>query len=367
METQSPFLQVDRVERALRLEVARLRRIPGAKLDQENILAERYKVSRQTLRQALERLKEENLIRSTRGSGTFVVPNTEIQTEVYYFTVESFHPFVQVAGQVLEKMLKRLGYSFHPVISDDPLLELDRIQRRPEALGIFLLGGVHKRSAVEAIVKQSELPVVSIGFLDEPYLVTPICDMVTFDIMALVYKAVEHLVQQGHQKIAMLHWPYESVWNREMLRCYQESLQILGITPDPRWVVDLPSDALTDINQDWMDRASKQINDWFEQGNAPTAMLHISTSEARMHDLLHMVFRGHFQTNAVIPLTSWEVLQMMYTGIRDATAVVYKFEELIQQAINLLLRQKTEKLPPIRETMGRVYLCQRQMGLWSEK
>lgn len=50
------------------------RLVDGARLPNERLLAEQYGVSRVTVRRALARLRDEHLIQSVQGAGTFVTP-----------------------------------------------------------------------------------------------------------------------------------------------------------------------------------------------------------------------------------------------------------------------------------------------------
>jgi GntR family transcriptional regulator len=60
------------ITEALRLQIQRNELKPGENFPSERELAERYAVSRMTVRQALRHLRQENLIYHERGVGTFV-------------------------------------------------------------------------------------------------------------------------------------------------------------------------------------------------------------------------------------------------------------------------------------------------------
>lgn len=51
-----------------------------------------------------------------------------------------------------------------------------------------------------------------------------------------VLKAVEHLVECGHRRIAMVAWPESSVSGNYRLNGYYLGLQRAGITPRPEWI-----------------------------------------------------------------------------------------------------------------------------------
>ncbi|MCA1637951.1 MAG: GntR family transcriptional regulator, partial [Acidobacteria bacterium] len=60
------------ITKALRLQIKRNELKAGENFPSERELAERYGVSRMTVRQALRHLRQENLIYHERGVGTFV-------------------------------------------------------------------------------------------------------------------------------------------------------------------------------------------------------------------------------------------------------------------------------------------------------
>src|SRR6266436_3520952 len=62
------------VERALKKEIVGGVYPVGSQLPTEDDLCERFSVSRYTVREALRRLREDNLVSSRQGAGTIVVP-----------------------------------------------------------------------------------------------------------------------------------------------------------------------------------------------------------------------------------------------------------------------------------------------------
>lgn len=66
----------------LRREIADGSLAPAAKLPTEGVLAERFGVHRNTVRQAVAALAAEDLVRSRRGSGTFVVEHSVIMHRI---------------------------------------------------------------------------------------------------------------------------------------------------------------------------------------------------------------------------------------------------------------------------------------------
>jgi DNA-binding LacI/PurR family transcriptional regulator len=362
---QHELLVVDRVEHELRRQITRLQGVPGAMLPKQETLVEKCGVSRRSVREALSRLEREKLIRSIRGKGTFVTSPKKTNNEVFLLSSESYPPFEQTAIRVTTVLLKKQGFNPNLIVTPDPIAELaTAAHNHPGCRGCLITGGIYSRETVEKLVRNSPFPIITIGDMDETHHGTPLCDSVIPDNKALGFQAADYLIRQGHRRIAWVTNHLEKVWNREIMRGYLDALEVHGITPDPAWVVNLPS--ACEVTPQTMSGPQRQIDAWFETDHPPTALVHNGNSESRMHDILHMNFHGRFGNEAVVPITLYELLQTAFTGIRDAVAVVVKFEDLAKRAIELLLRSNHEG-PPVRETQARIYLYFRRNGVWREE
>ena len=85
---------------ALRSDLAEGRYAPGDKLPTEAALADRFGVNRHTVRHALSKLVEENLVRTRRGAGAFVAA---VPTDYPIGNRVRFHENVLAAGRRPEK------------------------------------------------------------------------------------------------------------------------------------------------------------------------------------------------------------------------------------------------------------------------
>jgi DNA-binding GntR family transcriptional regulator len=83
------------VARALKEEIVRGVFPVGAQLPTEDELCERFSVSRYTVREALRRLREDNLVASRQGAGTVVVPRTS--SDLYVQDVMSINDLLVFA------------------------------------------------------------------------------------------------------------------------------------------------------------------------------------------------------------------------------------------------------------------------------
>jgi len=90
---------------------------PGEKIPSENELAERFKVSRLTVRQAIAQLTQEGLLTSKRGEGTFVTENANLITsfslefsgfmdDLFYQVSKSKTKSVKMSKMAVPKLIK---------------------------------------------------------------------------------------------------------------------------------------------------------------------------------------------------------------------------------------------------------------------
>ncbi|HVN97266.1 MAG TPA: GntR family transcriptional regulator [Syntrophorhabdaceae bacterium] len=78
---------------------------PGERIPSENVLAERFKVSRPTLRQAISQLVQEGLLQSKRGYGNIVSPAGDSKNSL---TLESIGYVAEIFRQVQRSTTKSL-------------------------------------------------------------------------------------------------------------------------------------------------------------------------------------------------------------------------------------------------------------------
>ncbi|MBP8973070.1 MAG: substrate-binding domain-containing protein, partial [Anaerolineae bacterium] len=60
---------------------------------------------------------------------------------------------------------------------------------------------------------------------------------VDVDGRAGIRQAVEHLLEQGHQRIAFLGWPEQSRVGTDRLSGYLEAMEKAGLSADPAWIM----------------------------------------------------------------------------------------------------------------------------------
>jgi DNA-binding LacI/PurR family transcriptional regulator len=70
-----------------------------------------------------------------------------------------------------------------------------------------------------------------------------------------VRRAVTHLLELGHQRIACLAWPEASLTGQYRLDGYQEALHSAGLQVDPAWIIRIENDYYYahQSTQTWLD------------------------------------------------------------------------------------------------------------------
>jgi len=365
------ILLTDRIEQELRKDLVARHGIPGARLPKQHALADKYGVSVKTIRQALSRLKRDNLIQSTRGRGTFLVPEKKKTANVLVFCDNPHHIYTIVGSGVISSVLKERGCRPNLVVSKHPEEEWDTlVPDRNEVAGGILIGS-YTRKIVSDLVEKSKMPLVYVGDMNETIWGSALCDNVLPDNRALAYRATECLIRRGHRRIVLLQWDFSHAWERNAIQGYQDALAGYDIPYDPDLLVKFPPYPFTQDGDGKIclpqDETRQRIDRWFKTGQAPTAVIHQSGPELEIRDVLHYYFHDHFKPDSVLAMGYLDVFQTIYRGFGPADAVCMKLQNLAERAVELLFRDREKDAAPIRETQERLYLYQRRNGVWEEK
>lgn len=367
MVDQAPVPVVDRVEKVLRGHVQRLvdrGDVGTAMLPREEDLASEVGVSRKSVRQAKKRLEREDLIRSVRGKGTFVRTAHREVRDVLLLGTNPHHHFEVMAIAVASNLLSEHSATGSFVSSCQPAEEWGEIlRRRPSMTGVMLVGP-YTRWQVQELRRRTDLPIVQVTECFEEYRQAPTVDTVLTDNRLLGYMATEHLLRQGHRRIAILGWGPRCIWSRDWQQGYEEALLANGITPDPSWAVYLVPEEELAGKEASAAEVQRQIDSWDASPNAPTAMVHTAASESFVSDILHKHFHNRLSGDAVLPAVSIELLHMFYKGIRPAYAMATPLGDVIRRGLELLWDPARRDQPPVQEMRSQVFLCRREGGVW---
>ena len=200
------------VVRSIKKQIESKQLLPGEKLMSENELAERYKLSRQTIRHALSVLIDEGYLKSRQGSGTFVSKalgggsdgRTTIAVVMSYINGYIFPKTIHA----IETTLSAQGYTVQIAFTNNSVSRereiLEDIIRKNEAAGVIV--EATKSSLPNPNLKYYNklfdrgVPVLFIN----SYYKELNCPHVTLDDKAAGRIAAEYLLKHGHRKIAGL-------------------------------------------------------------------------------------------------------------------------------------------------------------------
>lgn len=270
----------------LRREIYRKQLLPGNKISSEQHLARKYRISRGSVRKALDLLAEEGLIYWVKGSGTFVAKQ-EQQKRLHAFTPETrkrqilflsfstafseetlyqpstFVPLFDGLSRVLNAYRYNLLVSHVDTSWTPPACLLNH-----DVAGIVFHGRV-QRDFWEKHMK--DLPCVGLNHFD-PDLE---CSWVKIDNMTRSYLAVKHLWELGHRKIAFaVHGMEMESANEERMFGFKNAMRHFDLPcPDEYCIVTpysrengerRPMDTIPDFSEELK---------IFKTPDAPTALI----------------------------------------------------------------------------------------------
>jgi DNA-binding LacI/PurR family transcriptional regulator len=111
------------------------------------------------------------------------------------------------------------------------------IVRRGAVDGFIVSSTVHDDERVQVLL-DAAIPVVSFGRTD----LSDLHSWVDVDGRAGTRAATEHLIEQGHRRLALVAWPEGSISGDERAAGFREGLAEAGLEVDPRYVVRAEND-----------------------------------------------------------------------------------------------------------------------------
>ncbi|HPH98455.1 MAG TPA: GntR family transcriptional regulator [Anaerolineaceae bacterium] len=211
---------------------------PGSQVTSELTLQVELGISRSTIRQALNAARNEGLVETVAGKGTFVSPNPTRQNTSRL--IGFINPYVRSSFDAMlfrgaENTLRQADYRVIFSTSDSSLENENRqlrLLQREGVAGIILWpvsDEVSSRAAADMILENRHLVL-----LDRPLLQGEV-DLVTSDNFSGGYEATHHLIGLGHQQIVFLCRQYAHLLPiAGRLRGYRQAMQDAGLAPlDP--------------------------------------------------------------------------------------------------------------------------------------
>ncbi|MCI0419865.1 MAG: GntR family transcriptional regulator, partial [Acidobacteria bacterium] len=244
------------------------------KFPSERDLAERFGVSRTSVRESLNFLVKDGMLIRTVGKGTFVtsttgnVPGTsrlETIGSLAFLIWENIFQFVQPGySRILvgaQQTCRQQGYRllFHSVGEEetDPQLSLSRADL-DQIRGCLVAGGLRKKT-LDRLLKL-EVPIV----LTDLIVLDGNTSAVGADYASGTRQALEHLAGLGHTEIGFIGFP-----NSEKYQTYWQTLESLDLRYNPHFVQFLQ---LPDVEPGIL-AGFRLMQEMLASGSLPTAVV----------------------------------------------------------------------------------------------
>jgi GntR family transcriptional regulator of arabinose operon len=221
----------------------------GSRIPSENEITHYFKISRSTVRLALQQTELEGLIERLPGKGTFVANliRTESQSRLIAFVTSDFdaeNHFLMLNGA--EREAKARGYQVIFSTSqsqDDEFAILQRIQAENIA-GLLIWSNAndsHPDPQNALRYQQVNIPVV----LMDRKIHGLECDFVTSDNYGGARALMQHLVEIGHQHIVFLsHHEIQLLPVMERFRAYCDVLKEANLMACDPWLIGVPGNEI---------------------------------------------------------------------------------------------------------------------------
>jgi len=216
---------------------------PGSRLPSEAELQRQLKISRSTIRQALNNAEVQGLIERVPGKGTFVARSpTGVQGShlIGYITCDSFRYFQGQLVSGAESIVRAREYrvvfcnSNRDVDEENRLLEQLVLEDKVEGILIWPVLYDDPSRRLFRLAHQGLVPLVLVDRTFDGLT----CDYVTSDNYGGARAAVEHLVELGHRRIVFLSRPILQLLTiAGRLRGYQDAVRDAGLTLLDPWLV----------------------------------------------------------------------------------------------------------------------------------
>ncbi|MBN1284456.1 MAG: GntR family transcriptional regulator [Anaerolineae bacterium] len=209
---------------------------PGSALPSERDLARQYRISRGTVREAMNALVSEGLIERVAGKGTFVLERDKVSIigAILPSTEDVFA--VDILGGV-EQTAKQHGcHVLFAQTQENLAQEAIDVQRMREqgvaGFVVFPISSMTHDDTIETLVVDS-IPLV----LVDRYFPHLAADVVVVDNVDGGYQATRHLIAIGHRRIGFIaSASLKTTSVRDRFRGYRQALTEHHIDYDEKWL-----------------------------------------------------------------------------------------------------------------------------------
>lgn len=308
---------------------------PGQKLYSENELREMFGVSRQTVRRALGLLEQEGILRSVRGSGTYINDSRQanlarkLRVSVVTTYVDGYIFPRMIQG--IEHVLLENGYSVQIAFTNNQhgreRTILEDILNRDEVAGIVI-------ETTKSALPNPNLPLyreilerrTPILFVNSFYPEIKIPHVSLNDHMA-GYRVTKYLIDRGHKKIAGI-FKLDDLQGRLRYAGFMEAMYEAGLEVDDRRILWLDTEDIRTME--------KQAGRVIDRSMGCTAMFCYNDEVA--YGVLDIFKTISVRVPQDISLVSVDNANLATLGEVGLTTVPHPMEQLGQKASENLLR-----------------------------
>jgi GntR family transcriptional regulator of arabinose operon len=328
-------------------------RLPaGTRLPNDNELAAEYKLSRDTIRQALALLVDEGLIERVQGRGTFVCrPPTQSSSVKATQTQKQIGLLLSVGDRSggacpqdiligVEQAVKSHGYSVNLSYNEgDQEQQMRDIARMSgNHVAGLIICPVAKATDAD-VMQQLQSAQVPLVFVDR-YLTGGEVDYVGADNEGGGYRATEHLIILGHQRIGFLYLAEESLETtssvRERWQGYRDALQKYGVPYDPSLAVGEINPKHVSANPKHAS-ASPSIYDFLQRPDRPSAIFAVNDLVAL--DVMQAAHALHLRVPQDLALVGFDNEHFAARVNPPLTTIAQPFFDIGQRAGSLLVNR----------------------------
>ncbi len=312
---------------------------PGDQVMPELELAQRHGLARGTVRQALQLLVNQGLLQRTRRKGTFVAsqaraaPAALISLVMPYLRDALSHDIM--LG--VESTLRLNGYSLIVGHSDANLsVEVEHVQRLPRdhTSGLILFPVALPEEAEQlAAALPAGFPFV---LIDRTIPDLP-ASSVLVDNYGGAYRAVEHLLAQGHTRIACITHTGQISCVDERVRGYQQAMRGARLEPLPLVVLAWRGPAPDGEPSDYSGDTLAAVDQLLGSPHPPTALFCINDFIAL--GIMRRALQGGWRIPEQLAMVGFDDIPLAPFMPVPLTTVAQPKFEIGSQAALLLLDQ----------------------------
>ncbi len=226
----------------------------GDKLQGENLLSERFSVSRQTIRQALATLERDGFLERVHGSGTYVkttsMPNTIPAKTVCVMTTyldDYIFPFI-ISG--IEKILTAAGYEMNLKLTRNKVAteRSNLLSLKSSNICGLIVEGTKTALPNPNLSLYKALDNIPILFINSYYseLDNGQLNYVIVNDKSGACKAVKHLIDNGHKKINGI-FKIDDMQGHERFKGFMSALYDEGLNFDESKVIWYSTENMNEI------------------------------------------------------------------------------------------------------------------------